>query len=270
MQSLPLDYERAFVVAPLRRLATKPKILFFGGTFDEPPTNHRPNRNNLRTNALFDLTYAICPTCQSSFLLGRKDQRYCHANCRKTAYHRRDRAKNPRNSQSSRVKYKENADLFDRALRMAETLYTMPPAERLGHMKMLIDEARSGNQAIKDVLSNKFLLDVSYDAYPWLFWRRNRSYLNITQAADAYCRRFWGAGVIDVVKGLVKEPETGEIFEPLTFVGAARTVAGRKRVAPIFRKGNTWDYLASLFATLFGHDCYPSAKTDWLPNVEAA
>lgn len=153
---------------------------------------------------------------------------------------------------------------------MAETIYTLPPAERLGHMKMLIDEARSGNQTIKSVLSNKFLLEVSFDDYPWLFWHRSESYLTIAQGADAYCWRFWGAGVIEVVKGLVEEPETGEVVEDVTFAALVRTVADRKSVAPISNKGNIWDHLSNLFPSLFDHKCHLPAQNDGFPNVEAA
>ena len=94
---------------------------------------------------------------------------------------------------------------------MAATLYSLPPSERLGHMKVLIDEARAGNTQLREILSNHKLLHPDPFGDVWLFYRRSRSYCTIAQAANNYCKRYWKANVSDVVYCRCKEPETGEV-----------------------------------------------------------
>lgn len=93
---------------------------------------------------------------------------------------------------------------------MADTLYDLPPFERLGHMKDLIDEARAGNAKLRKLLSNYRLRKPSQDE-EWLYARGSRQYMTIAQAANAYCYCYWGTHVTDVVYDRCPEPETGEI-----------------------------------------------------------
>ncbi|MBZ4023462.1 hypothetical protein CKO11_13445 [Rhodobacter sp. TJ_12] len=97
-------------------------------------------------------------------------------------------------------------------MRLAERLYTLPPSQRLGYMQTLIEEARSGaSPRLRRVLTMPKLLRASREDRH-LFWRRSpESYRTIAQAADRYCRKFWGAGVVAVVRGKVPEPPTGEV-----------------------------------------------------------
>ncbi len=133
-----------------------------------------------------------CPNCGIEFQPQRRNQKYCQPNCRKGAYQRKDRQKNPANAKSSPTKRRANTELFDFAKRLAEDLYTMKPSERLGFVKGLIDQARGGNQNVREVLTNQLLLYATVEECPWPFHRRSRSFRNITQAANAYCRKFWG------------------------------------------------------------------------------
>ena len=86
----------------------------------------------------------------------------------------------------------------------------MPPAQRLGYMKSLIDLARSGEDIrLRDILSNYKLLHPHPINDTHLFYRGNRVYLTIAQEASRYCKRFWKANVKDVVYGRAPEPPTG-------------------------------------------------------------
>ena len=94
--------------------------------------------------------------------------------------------RNKQNSQNSRGKARENYELFDTARLMADRLYDLPPFERLGHMKELIDEARGGNTKLRNLLSNYYIRHPS-KADRWLHARGNRQFFTIAQAANAYC-----------------------------------------------------------------------------------
>lgn len=76
----------------------------------------------------------------------------------------------------------------------------------------LIEQARSGNKKLREILANEYLLKAGRDK-PHLFHRRSPAvYFTISQAADRYCRKFWGANVREVVYGISPEPPTGEVI----------------------------------------------------------
>ena len=150
---------------------------------------------------------ALCEYCDTPFRRRRKDQRYCSDKCRKAAYQDKNRKENPVNSTLSPQKWRENYELFDRALRLAEMLYTMPVGERLGFMKGLIDDARHGNVKLKNILLNPAILKARYFDEHMFYKKRPAAYRTIGQAADSYCRRYWGASVRDVLLGKVAEPD---------------------------------------------------------------
>jgi hypothetical protein len=102
---------------------------------------------------------------------------------------------------------------FDTALRLAEMLYTLTLNERLGFIKGLIDLARSGVPKLKSILTNPEILYAPMSKKAMFFRRQPDWYMTIAQAADAYCWKFWGASIVDVMRGNAKEPETGEVFE---------------------------------------------------------
>ena len=152
-----------------------------------------------------------CPQCGVSFPF-RSNKRFCSPTCRKLHSQRELRAKSPAIADNSRDIQREQMECFDLAMRMAEHLYTLPPAERFGYIKDIVDLGRSGEcPRVRKILTFPNLL------YPdpcrkHLFWRRCPStHLTISQAADRYCRHFWKASVVDVVRGIAPEPPTGEI-----------------------------------------------------------
>lgn len=152
-----------------------------------------------------------CPHCGGRFPF-RRNKRFCSATCRKLNSQQQARSLRPANASNSRSIRRDQEELFDLAMRMAERLYTMPPGQRLGYVKEVVDLARSGRcPKVRKVLTLPALIRPD-KSRKGLFWRRSpATYCTISQAADFYCRKFWGAGVVDVVRGVASEPSTGEV-----------------------------------------------------------
>ena len=92
-------------------------------------------------------------------------------------------------------------------------LYSTPVERRLGFMADLVRQAREGNPTLRHILTNKYLLYAGADQSRLFYLGRPSCYFTIAQAADRYCRKYWKAGVRDVVYGRVEEPPTGEVME---------------------------------------------------------
>jgi hypothetical protein len=138
-------------------------------------------------------TKRLCPQC-SSEVTGRPNKIFCTPNCRKR------HSEPTRNSYSSPTKRRENREFFDRALRLGEQHYGLPPIQRPGFIKDLIDHARLGeDRQLQDILSNYVLLHPHPYNDKHLFHRRNREYWTIAQLASEYCKKFWHAEVRLVV-----------------------------------------------------------------------
>ena len=144
-----------------------------------------------------------CPRCQEA-VHGRSNKIFCSSNCRK-------RYNEPtRNSLFSVSKRRENMELFDRAMRLAECFYTTAPQFRLGFIKDIIDIAREGNDnQLRLILTNYCLLHPNPVQSPHLFFRRNRAYSTIAQVAQRYCKHFWKKDVKLVVYNKVPYPDDG-------------------------------------------------------------
>ena len=152
----------------------------------------------------------VCVTrkCQRCLkpISGRPNKLYCSSNCRK----RHTEFKS--NSYQSPSKRREKHEFFDRALRLAEGLYSIPPNQRHGYLKELIDYAReSGDSKLREVLTSHYLLHPNPEYDKWLFYRRNRAYLTIAQAVHYYCKSLWKAEAKLVVYNKIPEPEDGVI-----------------------------------------------------------
>lgn len=155
-------------------------------------------------------TTSICPVCGQGFAY-RKSKIYCSATCRKANHQKKDRQQTPANAANRRDVRNDQAEVFELAIRLAETLYSLPPGERLGHMEYLIQTARNEDQPrLRKILTMpKLIKPKPIDKH--LFWQRRTSYCTISQAANRYCLRYWNASVTDVVKGIAPEPPTGEV-----------------------------------------------------------
>jgi hypothetical protein len=96
-------------------------------------------------------------------------------------------------------------------MELAAHLYGLPPHERLGFMKLLVDAARSFDCQLRSIFTDPKLLRPDRNE-PWWFHRRSpRVYLTISQAAHRYCKKFLKAGIRKVLSPDFQEPETGEI-----------------------------------------------------------
>ena len=152
-----------------------------------------------------------CSACGESFEYSRKDKKFCSRKCQKKSS--QNSARFTQNSDLCRAKRRQNIELYDLALRLAERLYTMPNCQRLGYLNYLVNQARSKPGILREVLSNRTLLRPNPATENWKFWRGSPEYLTIAQAANRYCLHFWGYGVVTVVMNRCSEPPTGEIFE---------------------------------------------------------
>ena len=147
----------------------------------------------------------FCMRCEIEFPF-KKNKKFCSPNCRKR------HSEVPQNSFFSSEKRRHNIELFDSASRLAEMYFMLPITERDGFMADLIRSARSGeNKRMRDILSNKVLLDTTNTWGNPFKGRRGRSYGSITQAAKSYCRRYWDASVKDVVYARAPEPWDGVV-----------------------------------------------------------
>lgn len=159
---------------------------------------------------------ATCHECKEIFPY-RSNKRFCSDNCRKANARKKDRRKNPVNAANRRSAKRQQNEDFDLAMRMAETLYTMPPSQRLGYIEDVIQVARQGESArLRRVLTNPAFIWPDPQKLHLFFRRAPGSYCTISQAADRYCRRSpWQAGVKEVVRGDVPEPATGLVLESI-------------------------------------------------------
>lgn len=151
---------------------------------------------------MFEVEVGVCTNCGAEFPY-RSNKIYCSKSCGRHA--RRPK----QSSKHSPTKKLDNKRFFEEARFLAETMYDLPPFERLGFMKELIDQARAGDTRLRELLSN-YKLRRANPHEAWWFPRGCREYCTISQAAQNYCRRFWKANVSDVVYCRVGEPETGE------------------------------------------------------------
>ena len=142
----------------------------------------------------------LCIRCDTEFLF-RANKKFCSANCR------RRHGEAPQNSLMSPEKRRRNLEFFDRASRIAEQYFRLIPQDRDNYMLDLIWIARSGeDKSLRDILTNKLLLDPTNNFGNHLRGNRGRSYGSIAQAAQAYCRKFLNASVKDVVYGRASGP----------------------------------------------------------------
>lgn len=146
----------------------------------------------------------LCLHCKATFPY-RSNRKFCSGNCRKS------HSRGLRNRTSSATKRREEEEKFDRAQRLGDMLFDMHSRDRLGFVCQLVEEARQGNMLLREVLTCPKLLKKK--ARPEYRPRWDPRLPTITQAADAFCRRFWNAPVFDVVLNRVPEPPTGEVTD---------------------------------------------------------
>lgn len=145
-----------------------------------------------------------CPKCGAEFMPARSNQTYCSTPCRKNA------TRGSRKTTDSNDERQRSSRHYNRARWLAHDLYALPSNKRLGFMAELIDAAREHDAQLRSILTDPVLLSAGREDKGLFHRRAPSSYKTIAQAAHAYCRKFWGHGVKDVIYRRCPDPETGE------------------------------------------------------------
>lgn len=135
-----------------------------------------------------------CPVCSEEFQPRRRDQKYCSKKCAKVPS--RNTCRSVRTAERKRA----NMEHYSAALALAAMLYGAPPCERLGVMKEIIDSAASGDSRTRRVLTDLRLLRASPNDVHLFHRRAPGAYRTISQAANAYTRKFFGVSIQDFLK----------------------------------------------------------------------
>jgi endogenous inhibitor of DNA gyrase (YacG/DUF329 family) len=180
-----------------------------------------------------------CPKCGLKFVPARSNQMFCSRPCAKAAT--RNTARGSRNVAESQELRRRAKSHNSRAMGLAAWLYTTPPRDRLGLMSTLIKAAREHDTELRNILTDPRLLSASPLRDKRLFFRKSSgSYRTIAQAANAYCRMFWGHGVKGVVGNKCQEPPTGVADD----IDGHKPVASTVAAMPI--KPDGWDFRVEL------------------------
>lgn len=146
---------------------------------------------NIELNA----SLATCPTCRGHFLRRRKDKIYCSDGCRKTAFSRRDRAVQPRNSLSSSAKRREISDLYDLNARLNEMIYTCKPEDRPALLLKIIEAAADGSGRYRQVLTNRTFLYPDINERRIFYRRAPAAYSTPAQLANRFSWSNWKCSI---------------------------------------------------------------------------
>ncbi|PUB11322.1 hypothetical protein [Yoonia sediminilitoris] len=137
-----------------------------------------------------------CIKCGASFCAQRSTAKYCNPTCRKAM----SRGGIPENRRTSPSQRRREDEFFDLHMRLCETYYGMPPADRPAYSMALIDRARAGESKIKRVLTNPLLLNASESSRVYN-WRSSRAYPTIAQEAAKFSQDKWGVSIGHAVSG---------------------------------------------------------------------
>jgi hypothetical protein len=137
-----------------------------------------------------------CTMCGASFCARRSTAKYCNATCRKAA----SRGGTPENRRTSPSQCRREDEFFDLHMLLCETYYGLPPADRPAYLEFLVDRARAGENKIKRILTNLYLLKASKCSRVYNL-RASRNYPTIAQEASRFTRDIWGVSIKDAVSG---------------------------------------------------------------------
>lgn len=116
-----------------------------------------------------------CPKCSQDFSPKRSNQKYCSDACRKNA------------TRGSRKPENKNRTIhhYARASDLEHMVYSVPPSDRLGMMKHILEYVPH-DAGLRNILSDPKLLREE---------PRKSGRKNISQAASAYTRKFFGLSI---------------------------------------------------------------------------
>lgn len=146
----------------------------------------------------------LCEACGAPFERQRSTKRFCSGRCQNNSQRGSRRiADSPEEAQRSSRHY-------SRAKWLAHDLYSKAPRNRLSFMAEIIEAARDHDAQLRSILSDPVLLSAGREDRGLFHRRAPLTYKTIAQAADAYCRKFWGHGVKAVIYRKCPDPDTGE------------------------------------------------------------
>lgn len=137
----------------------------------------------------------VCPACNQEFHPARSNMKFCSPRCRKNNYSRADRKANPRNSQCSPAKWRENTELFDRHRRLIELLKEQQTYEDQDKIiRQIIDAAENGHSHLLTILTSKAFRHPKKNR-GLLFFPSHKHSETIAQMANAYSWKTWGCSL---------------------------------------------------------------------------
>jgi ribosomal protein S27AE len=192
----------------------------------------------LNSVALVQADHRPCPKCGTAFTPKRTNQKYCGRSCQSNA------SRGPRSGEYSYELAERNRKHYERAGWLCHDIYRLPFDQRLQFMADLIEAAREGDGELRGILTDPKLLGAEpcFGIGKLGDDKRNGAMKNIAKAADAYCRRFWGTGVANVVHKRATVPPTGEGNDVEGFAPVKRTIRTRTNKGGPRVKPEGWDY----------------------------
>jgi len=135
-----------------------------------------------------------CKQCGASYRAQRATAKYCNASCRKAA----SRGGIPENRRTSPTKRRRENEFFELHMLLCKRYYGLPPKDRGAYLETLVDRAREGDNKIKHILTNVYLLRAKEGSRVYNF-RGSRAYPTIAQEASRFTTAYWGVSIKDAV-----------------------------------------------------------------------
>ena len=159
----------------------------------------------IEPNVVPSTSVRTCPKCATEFRPKRKDKRFCSRECQKASSNNASRGS--RYGENKARSYRH----YERAMRLAEMVYSVAPHERLGVMKDILSHAPH-DAGLRNILSDPSLLKAHPASDNGLFFRGRTK--TISQAANAYTQMFFGVSI----RTYLGKVRAGEVIEGIEIV----------------------------------------------------
>lgn len=165
-----------------------------------------------------EVSLLVCPKCAAEFAPKRSNQKFCSVQCSKAATRNAARSNRKGENGAASVRHHE------RASRLAEMVYSVPPTERFGVLKDILTFVNK-DAGLRRILTDPKLLRQQP--------RRNGG-KNIAQMASVYTHMFYGVSI----KTYIKHVQNGTLNEDHP-VSVKRDHGSVPRLGPI-KKVKCW------------------------------
>ncbi|MDO9524930.1 MAG: hypothetical protein Q7J57_05235 [Gemmobacter sp.] len=147
-------------------------------------------------------TAYACSKCSQHFPRKRMNQTYCSRECQKNA------ARGPRDVENSPEARQRCTRHWERARWLCNVLYSTRPQDRIAYVASLVEIARTADAELRNILTDPRLLGATFKDDPGRPKKlRDWTIMNISKAANAWCRKAYGCGVAKVVHSPVRMME---------------------------------------------------------------